>query len=105
MPDTLADTVQEKLGRRPAREDMDRDFLSLMSLPVPMRKDVKSGILSVPLAAEKIEPVLRNGCEVDYSEHGTMIWPGIIVIRCRLAKIVETGPDELTDGPWIVILH
>ena len=84
---------------------MHGNLLPFVSLPVPVRKDVQGGILSVPLAAEKIEPVLRDGCKVDDSEHGTMVRPCIIVIRCRLAKIVEAGPDELTDGPWIVILH
>ena len=59
--------------------------------------------ISVPYTSVEVETVLRDGSKVNDSEHGTMVRPCIGIIRGRFSKIVESGPDELSHGPWIVI--
>ena len=70
-----------------------------------MRKDVKGRFIVVPTAPVEIEPVFRDICQVDDSEHRGMVRPGIGVVRRRLSQVVETGPDKLTEAPFIVLIR
>ena len=62
---------------------------------------MQSGLIPVPDAPVEVEPVLRDGCQVNDAEHGGVARPGLGVVRSRLAEIVEAGPDELPGHPGV----
>ena len=99
----IADAIDEEFGFRPGSVDEDRNLFAFMAFPVPMREDVEGRGLTVPDAAIEPVAVLRDGGEVYDAEHGAVVGPGILVVGARLAEIVETCPDELSEGPFIVI--
>ena len=99
----LADAVDKKFSLRERGIYIDRNFLIISTFPIPMRKDVEGWFISVPYTSVEVETVLRDGSKVNDSKHGTMVRPCIGIIRGRFSKIVESGPDELSHGPWIVI--
>ena len=102
--DALADPVDEELGGRPGCIDHHRHIPAFLSLPVPVRKHVQSGLLPVPDAPVEVESVLRDGCQVNDAEHGGVARPGLGVVRSRLAEIVEAGPYELSGHPGVCLV-
>ena len=68
-----------------------------------MREDMQGLFVLVPVASIEIVSILRKACKVDYSEQRRVARP-VCIIRCRLSEIVESGPYELTDAVWKVLV-
>ena len=69
--------------------------------PVPVREEMKHRLIS-PLALIHIIRVLRETCQIDKSE---VTATGRETIRCGLANVIETCPDELATYKGIMFDH
>ena len=68
-----------------------------------MRQDMQCFRFLIPYAAIQVIAVFGETGKVDNTEHGTMIGPGISIIRGRFTQIIEAGPYKLSDGPVMIV--
>ena len=100
---TITLSIDKELCRRITGVNKYRHLLSFSSLPVPVRQYMQSLSLLVPHTAVQIITVFRNRSQINDTEHGTVVRPGIGIIRTRFTQIVESGPDKLSDCPFMII--
>ena len=101
---SLADTVHEEFCLVKRTVCHNRDILSFMSRPCPVRDKMESRRVFSPLAAVEPETVFRNGREVDDAENRRVVRPRVGVVRGRFSEVVESRPDKLSRHPRIVLV-
>ena len=96
-----ADTVEEEFALVGIGVSHDGDGVA--RVPVPVGEQVGGVVARVPLGAVEVVAVLGNAREVDDAEIGGVTGPCVGVVGRGLAEVVEARPDELTDGPGVVV--
>ena len=99
----IALAVDEEFGFGIVGIDKYGNGVTLVARPGPVGQDVQGVFVLVPDALVEEVAVLGDAGQVDDSEHGAVVGPCIGVVGRGLAQIVETGPNELSHGPFIVI--
>ena len=99
---SIAFSVDEQFCRRIVRINKNRSLFTFTSFPIPVRQDMQCFCFFIPYASVQIITVFGDRCQIDDSEHRTMIRPCIGVIRARLSQIVESSPHKLSDCPFMI---
>ena len=68
-----------------------------MSFPVPVREDVESFHVLVPVTAVEVIAVFGQSGKVDDTEQGRVAGP-VGVVRCRFTQIIEASPYKFPDA-------
>src|ERR1035441_7035777 len=77
-----------------------RDLIGALR-PVPVRQNVRHRKIRPPVRLVNVKAVLLETVQVNDAEIRTA---RRAVVRCRLAKIIETGPYKLTRSEGILLL-